>query len=118
MRGCKAEFFKIRFFVVASGLAALTGCMSLGKQMPVSPHWTSWKCDSQGEVQWRYSAADKSAMDVRLGGDDKVYALTPQAGAEGELFSDGVLTFHKNGDQGLVYWVATNDLIGRGCKAP
>jgi hypothetical protein len=29
-----------------------------------------------------------------------------------------VLAFHKKGDEGLVYWVATDDLIGRGCKAP
>lgn len=99
-------------------LALLSGCAYLDKQMPVSPHWTRWQCDSQVDVQWRYSAADKSAMQVRLTGSDKQYALTPQAGAEGELFSDGVLAFHKKGDEGLVYWVATDDLIGRGCKAP
>ena len=104
--------------MMSAGLAALSGCVYLDKQMPVSPSWTAWQCDSQLVVQWRYAAADKTAMDVKLGGSETLYALTPQAGAEGELYSDGVLAFHKQGDQGLVYWVATNDLIGRGCKAP
>jgi hypothetical protein len=34
------------------------------------------------------------------------------------LYSDGVLALHVQGSSGLVYWVATNDLLGRGCKVP
>ena len=59
-----------------------------------------------------------SGTQVRLGGGDQVYRLKSEPGASGELYSDGVLAFHTKGEEGLVYWVATNDLIGRGCKAP
>lgn len=108
MKGCMAVM----------AMATLSACAYFPKQMPVSPNWTTWRCDSQVDLQWRYAAADKTSMEVRLGGSDTLYTLTPQAGAEGELFSDGVLALHKKGDEGLVYWVATDDLIGRGCKAP
>ena len=52
------------------------------------------------------------------GGGDQVYRLKAEPGASGVLYSDGMLAFHTKGEEGLVYWVATNDLIGRGCKAP
>ncbi len=55
---------------------------------------------------------------MRLGGGDQVYRLKAEPGASGALYSDGMLAFHTKGEEGLVYWVATNDLIGRGCKAP
>ncbi len=75
-------------------------------------------CDSQAEVFWRYADKAQQEVDVRLGGGDIV--LSPQ----GRTFRlrralqrrpPGLP--HK-GDEGLVYWVATDDLIGRGCKAP
>ena len=66
---------------------------------------------------WRYTDAARKEVDVRLGGADKVYRLTLEPGAEGSLYSDDMLAFHIKGEEGLVYWVATNDLIGRGCKA-
>ena len=40
-----------------------------------------------------------------------------EPGAEGSLYSNDMLALHIKGEEGLVYWVATNDLIGRGCKA-
>ena len=48
---------------------------------------------------------------------DRVYRLKHEPGAEGSLYSNDMLAFHIKGEEGLVYWVATNDLIGRGCKA-
>lgn len=72
----------------------------------------------QAEVLWRFADAQRDQVDVRLGGGDQVYRLKAEPGASGALYSDGMLAFHTKGEEGLVYWVATNDLIGRGCKAP
>lgn len=84
---------------------------------PVAEGWTSWTCDSEAKVLWRYTDAARKAVDVRLGGAEKVYRLKLEPGVEGSLYSDDMLALHVQGEEGLVYWVATNDLIGRGCKA-
>lgn len=105
-------------FAGFSFLVLLSGC-SMFQAAPTSPvGWTHWICDSQVVVDWKTSAASAQDVDVRLGGVDPVYHLKPEPGAEGALYSDGVLAFNNKGAEGLVYWVATNDLIGRGCKAP
>lgn len=101
------------------GMTLLAGCTSWwpsSAPSPVAP--TRWVCDSRVEVFWQYIDAAHGQVDVRLGGQDQVYHLKTEPGADGQLYSDGVLAFHVKDDQGLVYWVATNDLIGRGCKAP
>jgi hypothetical protein len=109
------------------GMTLLAGCST--SWLPSWPSWpssapvpqaaaTRWVCDSQVEVFWQYTDAARSKVDVRLGGQDQVYHLKAEPGADGQMFSDGVLAFHIKDNQGLVYWVATNDLIGRGCKAP
>ena len=54
---------------------------------------------------------------MRLGGGDIVHRLTQEPAASGALYSDGRLSFHTKGEEGLVYWTANDDLIGRGCKA-
>jgi len=82
---------------------------------PQPGEWTRWVCDSQAEVQWR--PVGDVAVDLRLGGDDIVRRLQREPSGSGALYSDGVLAFHSKGDEGLVYWVADDDLIGRGCKA-
>lgn len=107
-------------FIAVAALAALSGCASLGgSSAPVQDTWTRWTCDSQAEVLWRYADSSQQAVDVRLGGGDQVYRLKPEVGAvdTGVLYSDNVLAFHKKAEEGLIYWVATNDLIGRACKA-
>jgi len=96
-------------------VAVLAGCAGLKSEPAPVDNWTTWVCDSKAQVLWRMAGTD---MDVRLGGGDQVYRLKPDPSASGALYSDGVLAFHTKGDEGLVYWVATNDLIGRGCKAP
>ena len=58
------------------------------------------------------------AVDLRLGGSDIVHRLQREPSGSGALYSDGILAFHSKGEEGLVYRVADNDLIGRGCKAP
>ena len=106
------------------GMTLLTGCStswlpSWPSAAPVAASApTRWVCDSQVEVFWQYTDATRSNVDARLGGKDQVYHLKTEPGADGQMFSDGVLAFNVKDDQGLVYWVATNDLIGRGCKAP
>ncbi|MDD0977200.1 MliC family protein [Pseudomonas fontis] len=103
--------------VALMALAVLGGC-AITEPKPVADNWTKWLCDSKTEVLWRFADAGQQQVDLRLGGGDQVYRLKSEPGASGALYSDGVLAFHTKGDEGLVYWVATNDLIGRGCKAP
>ena len=98
-----------------AGTVLMAGCA--GQQAP-SDDWTRWVCDSQAEVLWRFANADRSSVDLRLGGGDIVHRLKQEPAGSGALYSDGNLAFHTQGDEGLVYWVATDDLIGRGCKAP
>lgn len=104
--------------VALMALVLMAGCASLKPTPAPTDNWTLWVCDSQAEVLWRFADASQEEVDVRLGGGDQVYRLKPEPGASGALYSDGVLALHTKGDEGLVYWVATNDLIGRGCKAP
>jgi membrane-bound inhibitor of C-type lysozyme len=92
--------------------ALLGGCAS----QPASDEWTRWVCDSQAEVLWRLADADGESVDLRLGGDDIVHRLVQEPSGSGVLYSDGVLAFHTKGEEGLVYRVADDDLIGRGCK--
>lgn len=80
--------------------------------------WTRWVCNSNAELFWRFSDSTLEQVEVRLGGEDRVYQLRQEPAGSGELYSDGRLSLHTKGEQGLVYWTATNDLIGRGCKAP
>ena len=106
-------------FIAITALALLAGCSSFNLFKPAesSDNWTTWACDSQAKVVWRYTDASRQEVDVRLGGADQVYRLKLEPGAEGSLYSSDMLAFHIKGEEGLVYWVATNDLIGRGCKA-
>lgn len=105
--------------MIDKGIAAamvvglLGGCSS----QPAAPdHWQRWVCDSQAELQWRFANGDPDQVDLRLGGDDIVHRLSREPAASGTLYSDGRLSFHSKGEEGLVYWTATDDLIGRGCK--
>ena len=93
--------------------ALLGGCAS----QPPSDEWIRWVCDSQAEVLWRLADADGESVDLRLGGDDIVHRLVQEPSGSGALYSDGVLAFHAKGEEGLVYRVADDDLIGRGCRA-
>ena len=95
-------------------LAAVLLAACAGQQHADDP-WTRWVCDSQAEVLWR--AVGEDAVDLRLGGDDIVHRLQREPSGSGALYSDGVLAFHSKGEEGLVYRVADDDLIGRGCKA-
>lgn len=103
-----------------AALALLAGCSSMNmfnKAPEPADKWTTWTCDSKAEVNWRFTNPARSEVDVRLGGADQVYRLKQEVAASGVLYSDGQLAFHTKGEEGLVYWVATDDLIGRGCKA-
>jgi hypothetical protein len=101
-------------FVLA--LAASIGACTI--QPEPSAAWTRWVCDSQVEVYWRPAPTLAQGVEVRLGAGDMPYHLTPEPAASGTLYSNSVLALHLKGEEGLVYWVANNDLIGRGCKAP
>lgn len=106
-------------FIAITALALLAGCSTFNLFPTAEPNnsWTTWTCDSQAKVLWRYADAGRNEVDVRLGSADQVYRLKLEPGAEGALYSNDMLAFHVKGEEGLAYWVATNDLIGRGCKA-
>lgn len=101
-------------FIALATLAVLGGCASM-KPAQTGNAWTSWVCDSKAQVHWRYVDPAKAEVDVRLNESDQVSRLTAEPGSPA-LYSNGVLAFQIKGDEGLVYWEATNDLIGRGCK--
>jgi len=106
--------------IALAALALLAGCANLNmfnKAQPQQGTWTTWVCDSQAQVNWRFVGSDRKQVDVRLGGSDQVYRLKQDVAASGALYSNEQLAFHTKGEEGLVYWVATDDLIGRGCKA-
>ncbi|QQZ41729.1 MliC family protein [Pseudomonas sp. SK3(2021)] len=106
-------------FIAVAALGLLAGCANFDRFKPAgTDHWTTWVCDSQAQVVWRYTDSSRKEVDVRLGGADQVYRLKLEPSGSGSLYSNDMLAFHEKGDEGLVYWVATNDLIGRGCKAP
>ncbi|MBD9426382.1 MliC family protein [Pseudomonas sp. PDM15] len=98
--------------ILALPVVLLAGCA--GHPTP-SDSWARWVCDSQAEVLWR--PVGDEAVDLRLGGSDIVHRLQREPSGSGALYSDGILAFHSKGEEGLVYRVADNDLIGRGCKA-
>jgi len=105
-------------FIAVAALGLLAGCANLNPfKSSETDNWTTWVCDSQAQVLWRYTDSSHHAVDVRLGGADQVYRLKLEPSGSGSLYSDDMLAFHVKGEEGLVYWVATNDLIGRGCKA-
>ncbi|WP_375740961.1 MliC family protein [Pseudomonas boanensis] len=105
----------MRAVFALAALALIGGC---GSQPPSDDNWTHWVCDSQVEMLWRFADSDKERVDLRLGGSDVVHRLKLERSGSGSLFTDGNLALHTKGDEGLVYWAATDDLIGRGCKAP
>lgn len=99
--------------------AALLGVMAGCSSQPATPDtWTRWVCDSKAEVLWRFSDDSQDAVDVRVAGSDIVHRLKREPSGSGAMYSDALLTFHTKGEEGLIYRTATNDLIGRGCKAP
>ncbi|MCD5972171.1 MliC family protein [Pseudomonas quasicaspiana] len=100
--------------IALATFAVLGGCASM-KAPETGNTWTSWVCDSKAQVHWRYVDKAKAEVDVRLNESDQVFRLTAEPGSP-SLYSNGVLAFQNKGDEGLVYWDATNDLIGRGCK--
>ena len=59
-------------FIAVTALALLAGCSNFNLFTPAEPtdSWTSWTCDSQAKVLWRYTDASREAVDVRLGGMD------------------------------------------------
>ena len=103
----------MRALILALFSVLLSACAT---QPEPGDHWTRWVCDSQAEVLWR--PVGDEAVDLRLGGGDIVHRLQREPSGSGALYSDGILAFHSTGEEGLVYRVANDDLIGRGCKAP
>jgi hypothetical protein len=103
--------------LLAATLLAVGGC-SYFQPTPVASGWTHWVCDSQVSVQWRYTDTARSGVEARIEPGSEVHRLESEPGSGGQLYSDGVLALHVQGSGGLVYWVATNDLLGRGCKTP
>lgn len=100
--------------IALATFAVLGGCATMNAPEP-GDNWAHWVCDSKAQVHWRYVDPAKAEVEVRLNESDQVFRLKAEPGAPA-LYSNGVLAFQNKGDEGLVYWEATNDLIGRGCK--
>nr|WP_239482235.1 MliC family protein [Pseudomonas insulae] len=104
---------------VASALL-LGACASQPDTPPAASdgQWTRWVCDSQAEVLWRFADDSRETVDLRIAGGDIVYRLRQAPAGSGTFYSDNVIAFRTQGEEGLVYWVNNDDLIGRGCQAP
>ena len=64
--------------IAVAMLGLLAGCANLNLlKSPTTDNWTTWTCDSQAQVLWRYTDDSRKAVDVRLGGDDQVRRLKP-----------------------------------------
>lgn len=109
----------LRYIVPVLALSLAAGCSShsSGGKAASGSGWNQWVCDSEAQVQWRYVDPSRSVVDLKLGEDDVVHHLEEEPGGSGAFYSDGLIGLSIKGDQGLVYWVESNDLIGRGCKA-
>ncbi|WP_068824823.1 MliC family protein [Pseudomonas sp. BMS12] len=101
-----------RFMSVLTASLLLSAC---AEQPVVSDQWISWVCDNHTEVLWRPAGED--AIDLRLGGSDIAHRLKRQPAASGELYSDPILAFHTKGEEGLVYRIGSEQVVGRNCKA-
>lgn len=98
------------------GLLVTTLLLSACADQPVaSDQWNTWVCDNHTEVLWRPAGED--AIDLRLGGSDIAHRLKRQPAGSGELYSDPLLAFHTKGEEGLVYRVGSEQVVGRNCKA-
>ncbi len=100
--------------IIPMACLLLAACGSQAQQTPGS--WTRWVCDNHTEVLWRPAGED--AVDLRLGGSDIAHRLKRQPSGSGVLYSDPILAFHTKGDEGVVYRVGTESVVGRNCKAP
>lgn len=101
--------------LLALTVMALSACANVVPE-PTGP-WTEWVCDSDVKVFWRPDNAAEQGMEVRVGAGDMIHHLRREPSGSGVLYSDNQLAFHVKGNEGLLYWLAGNDLIGRGCKA-
>ncbi|WP_238474393.1 MliC family protein [Pseudomonas cavernae] len=99
-------------------VALLGACADTPPADEQSGGWTRWVCDSQTEVLWRFADDSRENVDLRLGGSDIVYRLRQEPAGSGTFYSDNVIAFRNKGEEGLVYWVGNDYLIGRGCQAP
>lgn len=98
-----------------TGLAATALLLSACATQPqASDQWNTWICDNQTQVLWRPAGED--AIDLRLGGSDIAHRLKRQPSGSGVLYRDPLLAFHTKGNEGLVYRVGSEQLVGRGCK--
>ena len=59
----------------------------------------------------------RRSSNLRLGEEDVVHHLEEEPGGSGAFYSDGLVGFSLTGERGVVYWVESNDLIGRDCRA-
>ncbi|WP_313482449.1 MliC family protein [Stutzerimonas kunmingensis] len=103
------------------GLSMLIAALLLGG----CGHWQSgpdapfvrWKCQSQQNIAWRYADDQHSAIDLKVGNDERIHSLRKEPATRGSFYSDGVLAFHDKGNEALVYRVADDKVLAHGCSA-
>jgi membrane-bound inhibitor of C-type lysozyme len=88
-------------------------------------HWQSgpdapfvrWKCQSQQNIAWRYANEQHSAIDLKIGNNERIHTLRKEPATHGSFYSDGVIAFHDKGSKALVYRVADDKVLAHGCSA-
>src|SRR3546814_17989671 len=88
-------------------------------------HWQSgpdapfvrWKCQSQQNIAWRYADDQHSAIDLKVGNDERIHTLRKEPATSGSFYSDGVLAFHAKGNDARVYPIADAPTMPHGCSA-
>lgn len=93
----------------------LAGC-SHWQSGPDAP-FVRWKCKGQQHIGWRYADSGKTAIDLKIGDNERIHTLKREPATYGSFYSDGVIAFHDKGNEALVYRVANDELLAHGCSA-
>lgn len=99
---------------LAMGLAILLGGCS-GSSKSSNDGWQHWVCDNRKSFDWRYTDPGKKQIEVRMG-KSPIHYLEREYAAVGLLYSDRRIGVHMENNQGLIYRVESDEIIGRRCK--
>jgi hypothetical protein len=121
----------MRTLAVWMGLVVLAGCAGSAPEsaapaparapkadaVSAPGGFSRWVCDGQTEVQWRFTDAARSSIDLRAAGDDIMHRLQLLPVSAGTSYSDGRLAFDIREQAGRLYLLPSGKNIDQGCKA-
>ncbi|MCJ8168246.1 MliC family protein [Atopomonas sediminilitoris] len=105
---------KLCVVTLCLGLAACASSPQHGSG-DAATAWQHWQCAGGERFSWRLAKAQADTVELKL--DALRFDLPRQPTGSGMLYSDGTLVFHAKGEQGLLYWAADDELVGRDCRA-